>query len=181
MISGELIVGIGGDVGLSEADEDVCLRVQVDGSAGLSFEGGLEGDVMPTPMPAIDPCLAPRDNGLKSTPSMDRTAGGGVAVRLFLVAVGLSCLALFSPSNAAMTSRRSSSRAASRLMMGVFRDRARFGELFPAMMESRDDQKVRSCGGRNGNGHACSVILLPFKFTLPTGNSSQLYREQRQH
>ena len=85
-------------------------------------------------MPAIEPCLAPRDKGPESTPSILRTAGGGVAARAFLVKVGLTDLLFFSPSKAAMTSRRSSSSAASRLMMGVCGGRARFGELLPAIM-----------------------------------------------
>lgn len=109
----------------------------MDGSAGLSLDGGLAGEVMPTPIPAIEPCLAIRDMGPVSTPSMLRNAGGGVAVRPFLVRVGLPGLAFFSPSKAAMTSRRSSSSAASRLMMGGCGARARFGELLPAMVDGR--------------------------------------------
>lgn len=118
------------------------------GSAGLSLDGGLSGEVMPTPMPAIEPCLAVRDIGPVSTPSMLRTPAGGVAVRSFRVKVGLDGLDFFSPSRAAMTSRRSSSRAASKLMIGVCGDCARLGEPLPAMMIGGLDQEVRRGKGR---------------------------------
>lgn len=134
---------MGGEAGFSE-ELDMCLRVQVVGSAGLSFDGGPLSEVIPTPIPAIEPCLVARDESNGSTPSIDRT-GGGVAVLLFLVADGLSGLVFFSPSSAAITSRRSASRAASKLMIGVCGARARVGELFPAM----------TAGGRSGS----SVLL----------------------
>lgn len=169
------MVGIGGEVGLSLADDDMCLRVQVDGSAGLSFEGGLQGEVMPTPMPAIDPCLAPRDNGPLSTPSIDRTAGGGVAVRLFLVAVGLSGLPFFSPSNAAMTSSRSSSSADSRLMTGVSGARARFGELLLAMMAAFRSMRVLQ---QVQFDHAWQVFLPHFRVQVTYSTFPQLDHRQ---
>lgn len=104
-----------GDVG-AEVTE-VCLPVQVDGSAGfraffLVCVGLCPGDVTPTPMPAIEPCLGV---GGKSTSSKLRIGGGGVAVLVCLAVVGLTVRL---PSSAAITSRRSSSRAASRLCGG---------------------------------------------------------------
>ena len=104
-------------------------------------------------MPAIEPCLAPRDKGPESTPSILRTAGGGVAARAFLVKVGLTDLLFFSPSKAAMTSRRSSSSAASRLMIGVCGGRARFGELLPAIMGG-----LRTWSGGQGQRAAYDAI-----------------------
>jgi hypothetical protein len=149
------MVGMGREAGLLEVDW--CLRVQVVGSAGLSLEGGPEGDVIPTPMPAIEPCLAARDPGGGSTPSMDRT-GGGVVVLLFLVATGLVVLAFFSASSIAITSRRSSSSAASKLMMGVLGARARVGELLLAMVGSGSE--VRYGWRKVQEGQACRVGSL---------------------
>lgn len=109
-------------------------------------------------MPAIEPCLAVRDMGPVSTPSILRTAGGGVAVRSFLVSVGLAGLAFFSPSRAAMTSRRSSSSAASKLMMGGCGARARLGEVLPAMMVGRLGQEAWCGKGRQELIHACHAM-----------------------
>lgn len=100
-----------GDGGADANDE--CLEVQVDGSAGsracfLVCVGLFPAEVTPTPMPAIDPCLGMRP---WSTSSILRMGGGGVLVRDDLGAG----LAVRLPSRAAITSSRSSSRAASRL------------------------------------------------------------------
>jgi hypothetical protein len=68
---------------------------------------------MPTPIPAIEPCLGIGE----SISSILRICGGGVAVRPgALLEAGLDVLLL--PSSAAITSRRSSSSAASRLRGG---------------------------------------------------------------
>jgi hypothetical protein len=174
-----MMVGMGGEAGLSEVEW--CLRVQVVGSAGLSLEGGPEGDVIPTPMPAIEPCLVARDPGSGFTPSMDRT-GGGVAVLLSLVADGLVGLAFLSASSKAMTSRRSSSRAASKLMMGVCGARARVGELPPAMVAGGRRFGIGIAGGNaRGSELSSESLLAHLQTTLPAQNYMARQRMEALH